>query len=586
MLLYTHTYTYAKVDKLRGCIRQIQGRLVQVASKKTNKKKKTNQNQPQQQQQQEKELMLQLTYKYHYATDIVKNWNVDDDTIPTRLENLILLNDLPLDATDTKNDDDDIDNETKNSNMIASEWGTDAILQSQIVQGGELTTINNVWDLQLYPTSGNNNNKNKKPKLIKRKLPKSKQQQLLTATTTTDTNDDNNKDDFNNDKYSNNYINLSHDRTKQVPLSNQSKFLQALGVTNFDGIPKPGMKSKLRQCQKFVEIVGGLVDKQMIGMKTNIGSNSIDGGDSNNQKHSKSTISVVDMGCGRGYLTFALHSYLSEHYYSSGRGKEEDGGDHDGPYDEFSVKVKSCGIDVRPKLVKEISNIATSLGGHFDTLTFEEGTIEGIVQQQQQQQQGLSSSSTTIEKAQSTLDVLIALHACDTATDDALWSGICRNADIIVVAPCCHKQVRPQINAHFAAGASQHDNGNRHPLADVLRHGVYRERLSETVTDSLRALLLEWAGYKTQVFEFIGGEHTSKNVMITAVKQQQSDPPLPQVRHDIEERINTLASFHGIRQQKLADWIGVELGKGEDDPIGSGKAKTRISPKKMPPLNK
>ena len=528
--------------------------------------------------------MLQLTYKYHGATDIVKNWNVDDETMSTRLSNLILLNDLPLDTTDINNEDDgrDDDNDEANSNMIASEWGADAILQSQIIQGGELTTVNNVWDLQLYPKSDVNNNK-KKPKLTKRKLPKSKQ-----SLTPTD-NDSNNKDDANNN---NNYINLSHDRTKQVPLSNQSKFLQALGVTNHDGIPKPGMKSKLRQCQKFVEIVGGLVDKQMMGMKNNLGSSSdceggggVGIGNSSSQQQSKSTISVVDMGCGRGYLTFALHAYLSEHY-GGGWGKEEDGDD------DKNVKVKSCGIDVRPKLVKEISNIASSLGGHFDTLTFEEGTIEDIVQQQQQQQQQHgTSSSSTIEKAQSsssstTLDVLIALHACDTATDDALWSGICRNADIVVVAPCCHKQVRPQINAHFAAAASRHDSGNRHPLADVLRHGVYRERLSETVTDSLRALLLEWAGYKTQVFEFIGGEHTSKNVMITAVKQQQSDPPLPQARHGIEERINALASFHGIRQQKLADWMGVELGKGEDDPSGSGKAKTRIFPKKMPPLNK
>ncbi len=119
------------------------------------------------------------------------------------------------------------------------------------------------------------------------------------------------------------------------------------------------MTSKLRQCQKFVEIVGGLLHK-------------VPG--------TKRPISVVDMGCGRGYLTFALHSYLSKHY------------DH----------VESLGIDVRPKLVEEISNIAKSLGGAFDTLSFEEGPVEDVVAD--------AASSHDEANSNSSLDNLIALY--------------------------------------------------------------------------------------------------------------------------------------------------------------------------------
>jgi SAM-dependent methyltransferase len=418
---------------LRGSIRQVQGRLIQV-------KKHA------------EEAQLQLTLKYHGATDICKNLGIDE--LSEKLPELIL-------------------------DPLASEWGVDAV-QAKPIQGAELTTLTDVLDLQL------NNNK---PALVKRK-----------ATVPQEATAPN-----------------SHDRTKEVPLSNQADFLQALGVTKADGKPRPGMKSKLRQCQKFVEIVGGLVQKIK---------------DTDTER----PMTVVDMGCGRGYLTFALHAYLSEHYDS----------------------VSSQGIDVRPKLVEEISGIARSLGGAFDTLSFEEGTIEDVV----------ASGTSSGDDKDDSLDILIALHACDTATDDALWSGIARAADLIVVAPCCHKQVRPQLNAHFSA------ESQTHPLADILKHGVYRERISETVTDSLRALLLERAGYKVQVFEFIGGEHTSKNVMITAAKSR----PVKNVQ-GIQEKIRALAAFHGVHRQKLAEWMEEDLG-GSDQVNKS----PRMSMNQMPPL--
>lgn len=138
----------------------------------------------------------------------------------------------------------------------------------------------------------------------------------------------------------------------------------------------------------------------------------------------------------------------------------------------------------------------------------------------------------------------------------------------------CHKQIRPQLNAHYVA------ESQTHPLSEVLKHGVYRERMSETITDSLRALLLEAAGYKVQVFEFIGGEHTSKNVMITAVK---TDSPLTKEEMDsILNRIQSLAEFGGIQQQKLADWMDIDLGGGI---ASKGKTQLRM-PHQMPPLQR
>jgi hypothetical protein len=138
-------------------------------------------------------------------------------------------------------------------------------------------------------------------------------------------------------------------------------------------------------------------------------------------------------------------------------------------------------------------------------------------------------------------DVLIALHACDTATDDALAKGIAAGARLLMVAPCCHKQIRPQLVPPPV-------------LAPGLRHGILLQREADFVTDALRAALLEWAGYDTQVMEFIAPEHTSKNLLITAVKRT--------ARYDRDaaaERVRALAAFYGIREQQLAAKLGFDL---------------------------
>jgi hypothetical protein len=131
------------------------------------------------------------------------------------------------------------------------------------------------------------------------------------------------------------------------------------------------------------------------------------------------------------------------------------------------------------------------------------------------------------------VDALIALHACNTATDDAIRRGIGLGAKLIVVAPCCHQEIRPQL-------------GRPEPLASVLRHGIMAERMAEWATDGLRALFLEWAGCRTKLMEFIGGEHTPKNLMIAAVRERE-----PFDDETIQAQIIALKQFLGIKQHAL-----------------------------------
>ena len=507
-------------DLMRGCIKQIQGRRIQLQKGK----------------QQQQQHYLQMTFKYHSATDIVKNWPLTTEDSGNDLREAFMA---ILDSQGVDNLGNSMD-----KYVPASEWGKQEMIvdgssaNQQLIklvlgiQRGALITSSHTIDLDVAY-----NSKMPKVKLTERK--------------------DSDREDSSDAPVAI----ANHDRVKKVPLDSKASFLQALGVTDTKGKPKRAMSSKLRQCQKFVEIVGNLVDRVAVSGK-------------------KDTIipRVMDMGCGRGYLTFSLHSYL---------------------YSKFE-KVQSVGIDMRPKLVKEMNDIAQTLGTTFEGVSFEKGSIEELVL--------VNSSGTEFQKytaANSSgnggsphLDILIALHACDTATDDALWCGISRQADVIVVAPCCHKQVRSQLNAHLS-GSTKEGGGDSHPLADMLRHNVYRERQAEMVTDSIRALLLEVAGYQVQVFEFVGGEHTAKNVMITAIRSssKQHLGGKGQVLDEKQQRallsrLEELASLHGIKRQKLAQWMGSSF-LGESSPLFvdilnqrqfTTSDSSRLSPGSMPPI--
>lgn len=234
---------------------------------------------------------------------------------------------------------------------------------------------------------------------------------------------------------------FSHDKIKKRLITPDGKiYLRELGITNAQFEVIPSMNSKFKQINRFVEIISSELSEKSNGGE----------------------FKVVDMGSGKGYLTFALYDYL---------------------VNALGFDAGITGVELRKELVDQCNRIAKKAG--FSGLTFEENNIHDF-------QPGRP-------------DMLIALHACDTATDDALFKGITSRAKYIIVAPCCHKQVRKAM----------------HPgklLTPVLRHGIYLERQAELLTDGIRGLILEKYGYKVKTIEFISTEHTPKNVMIIAVK--------------------------------------------------------------------
>jgi hypothetical protein len=196
------------------------------------------------------------------------------------------------------------------------------------------------------------------------------------------------------------------------------------------------------------------------------------------------------MGCGKGYLTFALWHLFAR---------------------VWKRPVTVIGVEVREELVDSANALAQQIGA--EGLEFTAGTIE----------------SATLPN----VDALIALHACNTATDDAIRRGIELGAKLIIVAPCCHKEVRPQL-------------GRPAPLAAVLEHGLMAERMAEWATDGLRALFLEWAGYRAKLIEFVSTEHTPKNLMIAAVRDGK-----PFASTAARARIGQFKEFFGIQHHAL-----------------------------------
>ena len=178
---------------------------------------------------------------------------------------------------------------------------------------------------------------------------------------------------------------------------------------------------------------------------------------------------------------------------------------------QAALAATVTGVDVRADMVKLCAEIAARSG--FDRLFFEAALA------------GNAKASVR--------DVIIALHACDTATDDALFQGIRANADLIVAAPCCHKQIRKQMKPPPM-------------MNDILKHGVMIERVAETLTDGLRSLLLERSGYSTKLFEFVALEHTPKNNMLVGTRLKKPTEP-----EQFEQQIAEIKAFYGIEKQHL-----------------------------------
>ncbi len=263
----------------------------------------------------------------------------------------------------------------------------------------------------------------------------------------------------------------SHDHEKTRLLDPASPWLAALGIASGQGEILKSSQDKWRQINKFLEIVQSLLKQA--------------------RPVAGKPFRVADMGSGKGYLTFALYDFLKN---------------------TLGLDAQVTGVELRGGLVDFCNQTAQSVG--FQQLKFEKEDIAAF-------QPG-------------PLDLLIALHACDTATDLAIASGLRSEARAIVVAPCCHKQVRRDMAA-------------KNELAPILKNGILEERQAEILTDGIRALLLEKEGYRTQVFEFISTEHTAKNVMITAVRAKPNPSAAAQ--------IDALKSAFGLERHFLETLI-------------------------------
>ena len=315
--------------------------------------------------------------------------------------------------------------------------------------------------------------------------------------------------------------NVEHDKIKNRLINPENPWWFKLGLTTRDGKVTADMQHKFKQICKYVEIVDGVMKNVKFDGK----------------------IRIADMGAGKGYLTFALYEYLTQ---------------------KCKYDIAMEGVEIRPDLVVKINEIIKESG--MKDFRFVESSIEAYACQQttdNRQQTTDNSQQTTDNSQQSTdnfsdfqifrfsdsknlsdsqvlsfsdsIDVLIALHACNTATDDAIIKGIESEAKLIICAPCCHKQIRQEMEKSKVVDT-------------ITRYGIFMERQAVMITDTIRALILEYFGYKTQVMEFIEMEHTPKNVLLVGRKANDPDE---EEKAKILNEIKSLKERYGIEKHYL-----------------------------------
>ena len=257
----------------------------------------------------------------------------------------------------------------------------------------------------------------------------------------------------------------AHNRAKALPLpaDRPDAFLQAIGIMNPQGQVKPAMQGKFAQINEFIKLVDATGELERFG---------------------RSPINVLDCGCGASYLTFAMYHYLN---------------------DVRGIPARLVGVDTNAQLIEKCAAQAADL--HYDDLCFEAAPIVDF-------------------QPSDAPDLVIALHACDTATDEAIFQAIRHNAHMLVCAPCCHHHLNEQLESAT--------------FRPVLRHGILKQRMGDLLTDAFRALILRIMGYRAEVIEFVAAEHTAKNLMIRAVKV--AGPGDPQFVREYNE----LKQFWGV----------------------------------------
>ena len=243
---------------------------------------------------------------------------------------------------------------------------------------------------------------------------------------------------------------LSHDKKKVRLLDPADPFLLEVGIADYKGVIKPTKQDKYLQVEEFLRLLIPTVHAA-------IGAGHI------HQPTNTHPLKIVDLGCGHAYLTFAAHQYLHS----------------------IGIPVKITGIDVRTASRDRNNAIAEKLG-ITSTISFRAEEI----------------AITTAEDA----DIAIALHACDTATDDAIAWAVNGDVKLMLIAPCCHHDIQTQMLI------------TPEPWGALTKFGLMKERLGDLLTDSMRAQILRIVGYRVEVIEFIGGEHTPRNLMIRALK--------------------------------------------------------------------
>ena len=251
--------------------------------------------------------------------------------------------------------------------------------------------------------------------------------------------------------------NLEHDRKKSRLLDASDPFLIEVGISDADGRVKPTKADKYLQVEEFLRLLvptlNSAIEAKQIAKPT-----------------VEKPLVIADLGCGSAYLTFAVHQYLRS----------------------IDMPVRVIGIDIKPESLKRNNEIAKKLKIE-KTIEFKAEAID---------QTSLTSC-----------DIAIALHACDTATDDAIAWAVSSGAKLLLVAPCCQHDLQTQMSQV------------PEPWNLITKHGLMKERLGDLMTDALRAQILKLVGYRSEVIEFIGGEHTPRNIMIRAVlTSAKADP--------------------------------------------------------------
>ena len=246
---------------------------------------------------------------------------------------------------------------------------------------------------------------------------------------------------------------LSHDRQKQRILAESNQVFKALDMSDLLGRIKPSKMDKYKQVDEFLRLISQTLDTQDL---------------------KQDEISVVDLGCGHAYLTFAVGEFLKDKY----------------------KKVSILGVDERDESKEHNEKVALKLKVEAKFIAAK-----------------ISDTPNQV------VDIAIALHACDTATDDAIYWAVKNNAQVIMAAPCCMHELQTQIKE------------SPEPWALLTKNGLVKERLVDLITDSLRAQILKLLGYRVDIVEFIGGEHTARNILIRAVKTNQSSSDIDKDRY-------------------------------------------------------